>query len=97
MPLTFHRDVATDIVRIITHYEALGGPNLAAQFQAEARSTFLKAIETPRNYQIVKRDLRRVNLPRFPYHFLFRIAGNDVRVLVVRHHRRSPSLGTSRR
>jgi len=97
MPLTFHRDVATDIIRIITHYEALGGPNLAAQLQAEARATFLKALEAPGHYQIVKRDIRRVNLPRFPYHCLFRIVENDVRILVVRHHSRSPSLGTSRR
>lgn len=97
MQLTFHRDVATDIIRIITHYEELGGPNLAAQFQGEVRATFLKAGEAPRNYQIVKRDLRRANLPRFPYHFLFRIAGNEVRILVVRHHSRNPSLGTSRR
>jgi plasmid stabilization system protein ParE len=97
MQLTFHRDVATDIIRIITHYEDLGGTNLAAQFHAEVRATFLKALEAPRHYQLVKRDLRRVNLPRFPYHFLFRIVGNDVRILVVRHHSRNPSLGTSRR
>ena len=97
MQLTFHRDVASDIIRISTHYEELGGANLAAQFQAEVRASFLKTLEAPRNYQIVKRDLRRVNLPRFPYHFLFRIAGNDVRILVVRHHSRNPSVGTSRR
>lgn len=97
MQLTFHRDVAADIIRIITHYEDLGGPNLAKEFQAEARATFLRARQTPRSYQVLKRDLRRVNLPRFPYHFLFRIVGNDVRILVVRHHGRNPSLGTTRR
>lgn len=44
-----------------------------------------------------ERDLRRVNLERFPYHFLFRIVGERVRVLVVRHHKRRPSLGLRRR
>jgi plasmid stabilization system protein ParE len=97
MRLRFHRDVAADIIRIITHYEDLGGPNLAKEFQIEVRATFLTALEAPRRYQVFKRDLRRVNLPRFPYHCLFRIVGNDVRILVVRHHGRNPSLGTARR
>ena len=41
-------------------------------------------------------DLRRVNLDRFPYHFLFRIHGDTVRILVVRHHRRHPLYGRQR-
>lgn len=97
MQLTLHPGVAKDIVRIIAHYEKLGGPNLAREFHAEARATFLKALKAPGSYRNQGRGLRRVNLPRFPYHFLFRIVGNDVRVLVVRHHSRRPSLGISRR
>jgi hypothetical protein len=34
-----------------------------------------------------------VNLQRFPFHFLFRIVGDVVRILVVRHHRRRPTVG----
>jgi plasmid stabilization system protein ParE len=34
---------------------------------------------------------------RFPFHFLYRIVGERVRILAVRHHRRRPSLGTHRR
>ena len=97
MQLTFHPSVATDTIQIIVHYEGLGGPNLAREFHAELRATFLKALAAPRNYRTQGRGLRRVNLPRFPYHFLFRIVGDDVRILVVRHHKRRPSLGTSRR
>jgi len=97
MQLTFHRIVTTDVIRIINHYEDLGGFNLAKEFQAEVRVTFLKALESPRSHQNIERDLRRAHLPRFPYHFLFRIVGNNIRVLVVRHHSRQPSLGTSRR
>ncbi|WP_349263218.1 type II toxin-antitoxin system RelE/ParE family toxin [Steroidobacter sp.] len=97
MRLTFHPNVASDTLRIISHYEGLGGPNLAEEFHAELRATFLKALEAPLTYRNQGRELRRVNLPRFPYHFLFRIVGDGVRVLVVRHHRRHPSLGTSRR
>ncbi len=97
MRLTFHSNVASDIIQIISHYEGLGGSHLAAEFHAEPRATFLTALETPRGYRIQARGLRRVNLPRFPYHFLFRIVGDDVRALVVRPHSRLPSLGTNRR
>jgi hypothetical protein len=38
-----------------------------------------------------------VNLERFPFHFLYRIVEDRVRILVVRHHKRRPSLGTQRR
>lgn len=97
MQLTFHPSVATDITRIITHYEDLGSTHLAKEFYAELHSAFLKALATPRSYRVQGRGLRRVNMERFPYHFLFRLVGDDVRVLVVRHHKRRPSLGTSRR
>lgn len=97
MQLTFHPSVAKDTLRIISHYEDLGGPNLAREFHTELRATFLKALAAPLSYQARERGLHRVNLPRFPYHFLFRVVGNDVRILVVRHHGRRPSLGSTRR
>ena len=34
---------------------------------------------------------------RFPYHFLFRIVGDVVRILVVWHHSRRPTVGIMRR
>ena len=40
---------------------------------------------------------QRADLRRFPYHFLFRIVDDSVRILVVRHHRRHPSLAMTRR
>ena len=97
MRLTFHPSVASDIARVMAHYQQVGGASLADEFYAELRSCFAKALEAPRNYPIHSGELRRVTLDRFPYHFLFRIDGDDVRVLVVRHHRRRPTLGTTRR
>ena len=47
----------------------------------------------PGRYHFFKGDLRRANLKRFPYHFLYRVAGDCVRVLVVRHNRRHPDYG----
>jgi plasmid stabilization system protein ParE len=78
-------------------YEDVAGRQLADEFYSELRAFFQKAADSPEAYDIRERDLRRVSLERFPYHFLFRIVRARVRILVVRHHRRRPPLGVHRR
>jgi plasmid stabilization system protein ParE len=97
MRLEFHRQISSDISRIMDYYEDVAGRNLADEFYSELRSFFQKAADSPESYDIREHDLRRVNLERFPYHFLFRVVRDRVRILVVRHHRRRPSLGIHRR
>jgi plasmid stabilization system protein ParE len=97
MRLDFNKQVVSDISRIMDYYEDAAGPELADDFYQELRGFFRKAAESPESYATFERELRRVNLERFPYHFLFRIVEGKVRVLVVRHHSRRPSLGTHRR
>ncbi len=97
MRLEFHRQIVSDISRIMNYYEDVAGQQLADEFFTELLSFFRKAAQTPEAFSLQERDLRRVNLDRFPYHFLFRIIDDCVRVLVVRHHRRRPSLGVHRR
>jgi plasmid stabilization system protein ParE len=96
MRTEFHRLVASDISRIMDYYEEVAGPQLADDFYGEVRAFFQKAADSPESYAIRERDLRRVNLERFPLPFSFRIVDDKVRVLVVRHHSRRPSLGTRR-
>jgi plasmid stabilization system protein ParE len=43
MRLEFHRNVASDISRIVEYYEAVAGPNLADDFYREMRLSFKKA------------------------------------------------------
>ena len=97
MGLEFHSQVASDISHIMDYYEDVAGRQLADEFYSELRAFFQKAADSPEAYDIRERDLRRVNLERFPYHFLFRIVRDRVRILVVRHHRRRPPLGVHRR
>ncbi len=97
MRLVFHPKVASDIEKIMDYYERVATRELADEFYTELRGTVQEAARTPEAFSIRERDVRRVNLNRFPYHFLFRIVGGIVRVLVVRHHRRRPSVGRRRR
>ena len=97
MRLLLHPKVHSDVHAIMEYYERVAGPELAEDFYSELRHFMLETTERPETFSIRERDLRRANLRRFPYHFLFLIVGDSVRILVVRHHRRRPSLGIRRR
>lgn len=97
MRLVLHPQVRADIVGVMDYYERVATPALADDFYRALRHAMQDATARPEAFSIRERDLRRVNLHRFPYHFLFRIAGDTVRILVVRHHRRHPTFGAGRR
>jgi plasmid stabilization system protein ParE len=96
--IILHPEVYSDIDGIMERYERMAIPNLALEFYGELRRFFLEAAKRPETFSTRSgKDIRRVNLERFPYHFLFRVVGDTARILVVRHHRRNPSLGSRRR
>lgn len=97
MRLVLHPKVYSDIDEIMGYYERIATLELADEFYAELRHYIQQAADRPRSFPTRERDLRRVNLQRFPYHFLFRIVGDVVRILVVRHHSRRPTTGIRRR
>lgn len=97
MRVVLHPSVYSDVSQIISYYESVASAELANEFYRELRHFIDVAAERPESFEIREPDIRRVNLARFPYHFLFRIVGDTVRILVVRHHRIRPSLGSERR
>ena len=96
MRISLHPQVSSDVQAIMEYYRRVAGPALADESYCELRQLILQAAERPGSFAVRERDLRRANLPRFPYHFLFRAVGETVRVLVVRHHRKRPSFGSRR-
>lgn len=96
MRLILHPKVYSDIDEIMRYYERIATPELADDFYRELGHYMKQAEERPESFSIRERDIRRVNLQRFPYHFLFRIVGDVVRILVVRHHSRRPTVGVRR-
>jgi plasmid stabilization system protein ParE len=69
---------------------------LAEDFFREFQGGVLKVAENPRFFHFDASGLRRCNLDRFPYHFLYDLRNGYVRVWVVRHNRRNPGLGLKR-
>ena len=97
MRLVLHPKVYSDIETIMSYYEQVATPALAKEFYAELRLFMEEAAARPESFSIREHDLRRANLQHFPYHFLFRVVDDVVRILVVRHHSRHPSIGSGRR
>jgi plasmid stabilization system protein ParE len=97
MRIHLHRGVSADVSEIMDYYERLAGPDLADDFYQEFKRLILKAASEPLRFRVYERELRRVNMARFPYHFLFRTQEASIRVLVVRHNSRHPSFGLERK
>ena len=98
MTISYHPAVYNDLDEIMRYYEDVSGARLADDFYLEFVLFARLAAENPHAFSPRKNGLRRVNMERFPYHFWFRLDNGDkLRILVVRHHARSPSLGLERR
>ena len=100
--MKFHLSSAVhdDLRAAVEYYRDSAGADVAAAFYEEFLRSAASAAASPRAYAIYMEDpdeTRRVNLRRFPYHFLFRIIGNDtIRIFVVCHDHRHPSYGLDR-
>jgi plasmid stabilization system protein ParE len=77
------------------YYEDVADMRLAYDFYDEFRSKVLEVVQNPERFNERVGDYKRVNLKRFPYNFLFRESVDSIRILVVRHHSRNPTIGVS--
>lgn len=96
MRLIYNARVQQDVSVALRYYDEQGGPELGDAFFLELTAHVELARVQPGRFHRASGELRRVNLERFPYHFLFRVIGETVRILVVRHNRRHPSFGSHR-
>ena len=96
MNVVYHPAVQRDVSRILRHYDAING-KLGDEFFEELNAFIQRAAANPQYFHFQARDRRRVNLRRFPYHFLFREISDGIRITVVRHHKQRPEHGLLRR
>lgn len=96
MKVVYHPGVQKDVSAILRYYDTIS-PRLGDEFWAELMEFIETAATHPKRGRSLDDELRRVNLKRFPYHFLFRILPDKIRVTVVRHHKQHPARGLKRR
>lgn len=95
MVASFHRRVRADLAEILDKYDAISdvlGDDFFAEFQIAVQMVCVN----PQFYHFDASGLRRCNLQRFPYHFLYDIQSELLRIWVLRHDHRHPNFGTRR-
>ena len=96
MKVVYHPSVQRDVSEMLRHYDSISR-KLGDAFWDEFMQYVQLAADKPERYRVLFSNLRRVNLHRFPYHFLFRSISGGIRVVVLRHHQRHPQHGLTRR
>jgi plasmid stabilization system protein ParE len=98
MRVSIHPDAAQDLFEAAAFYEREGSRALAARFVAEFKrlGALLAAqpdMGTPRGRG---RGRRGLTMKVFPYTVIYRVAEDELKILVVKHDRRRPGYGGSR-
>jgi len=93
--ILYHQSIQKEIREILQHYESIS-PELADDFWKELTLAFEYARKYPTRQHYDPSGRRRVNLTRFPYHFLFKTSNMQIKVTVVKHNSRHPGYGTRR-
>jgi plasmid stabilization system protein ParE len=96
MKVGYHPAVQQDVNRALRRYDKLSA-RLGDEFWHELTERIEAAVANPLRFHLYVRGLRRANLKRFPYHFLYRVLSDPIRVIAVRHHKQSPQFGLERR
>jgi plasmid stabilization system protein ParE len=92
----FHRLVQRDMDGVLRYYRDEASESVADRFFGAFLETVDKALANPQEFYFANSVYRRANIPRFPYHFLYRETSYGIRVLVLRHDRRHPDYGLRR-
>lgn len=96
MSIEYHPAVEQDVDQALQRYDAVS-QKLGDEFKIELRRMISLAAANPGKFHLIKDGLHRVNLLRFPYHFIYREISDGIRVTLVRHHRRHPDFGMKRK
>lgn len=89
MRVVYHPEAEAALVEAAQFYEdrvaGLGGRLLQ-----EIEAAILSILEAPERWQQVEGPIRRYLVRRFPYGVYYRVDGDELRILVIKHHSRHP-------
>ncbi len=86
-----------DIDQAAAHYRSCR-VGLDEEFLQDVELAAVAISNSPHQFELVRRGMRRYILDRFPYSICYRIVSPDlVEIVVVRHHSRRPGFGLRRK
>ena len=96
MRIEYHPTIEIELAEIRDYYNEQSR-NLGDEFINEFERHVLRIAAMPSRWMVVRGDMRRALMKRFPYLILFRVVDASViRVTVIKHERRHPSYGMDR-
>jgi len=95
MEVRFHKLVQADLNKILRDYSLIS-LQLEDDFYDEFMAELEKAVANPQSNHFDACGLRRANFHRFPFHFLYDVGRDAIRIWVLRHNKRKGSLGLRR-
>jgi toxin ParE1/3/4 len=95
-PLLVRKEAAADLVEAVEWYDGRRG-GLGSEFLAAVRAALADIEESPERFPIVRGDVRRVRLQRFPYAVFYIVEEDQTVVTACMHFRRDPRRWQSRR
>lgn len=96
MNLIIHPGVRQDVRAALDYYDSRS-TSAGDRFYKELMAALETLALDPERCHFIGSQHRRYNFDKFPYHVIFDIQGDNVRLLVLRHHKRHPAFGLKRR
>lgn len=90
MKYGFHPEAEAEFLDAIEYYEGCK-PGLGHEFAIEVHSTIDNILSFPNAWTILKDDMRRCQIRRFPYGIVYSRDGDVIFVLAVMHLQRDPN------
>jgi plasmid stabilization system protein ParE len=89
--------LAEEEMREAAEYYERQTRGLGHEFLADVQRTVDRIVENPQLGQIVRPNIRRRLMPRFPFGILYRIDPQEIVIIAVMHLRRRPGYWEERR
>jgi plasmid stabilization system protein ParE len=96
MRVTLHPAAEHDLGEAAAFYEREGSAALAARFVAEFKRTAALLTEQPEIGSPRSRGRRGIAMTIFPYTVIYKVVGDELKILVVKHDSRRPGYGGAR-
>jgi plasmid stabilization system protein ParE len=96
MKVNLHPEAERDLFEAASFYEREGSPALAIRFVAEFKRMAALLAERPEIGSPRSRGRRGFAMSVFPYTLVYKVCGDEIKVLVVKHDSRRPGYGGGR-
>ncbi|MEO7496708.1 MAG: type II toxin-antitoxin system RelE/ParE family toxin [Massilia sp.] len=90
MKLLIDELASAELESIATYYAQVANKELARTFVDEFERAAYLVLGNPHIGSALRGGQRKYSLRRFPYQIIYQLAGNDLRILALAHHRRKP-------